>query len=130
MLDQNKGKVKVVFKHLPLGMHAQAKPAALAAIAAQNQGKFWQMHDKLFAAKGKLDQQNIEKMAADIGLDMEKFKKDLNDPATVAKMEKDIKDATKAGVSGTPSLFINGRPVTNRSPEGIKAMIEQEINKK
>jgi predicted DsbA family dithiol-disulfide isomerase len=126
-LEDNPDKLKIVFKHLPLQMHKQARPAALAAIAAQEQGKFWEMHDALFAGSRKLDKESIEKAAADIGLDMEKFKKDWNSPAVEAKLKKDMMDAGKAGVGGTPTLYINGRQVKGRGTNILQKMIDQEM---
>ena len=118
--------VKLVFKNLPLRMHDQAEPAALAAIAAQNQGKFWQMHDALFGVE-KLTKETIEAAAASIGLNMEQFKKDIADPATKQRLLKDMADARKADVSGTPTLFINGQRVKNRSLPAIQATIDHEL---
>ena len=129
VLEDNPDKLKIVFKHLPLQMHKQARPAALASIAAQEQGKFWEMHDALFAASKNLNKEAIEKAAADIGLDMEKFKKDWNSPAVEAKLKKDMMDAGKAGVGGTPSLYINGRQVKGRA-DVLQKMIDQELAQK
>ncbi|HEB49606.1 MAG TPA: disulfide bond formation protein DsbA [Desulfobulbus sp.] len=128
VLDHNRDTLKIVFKHLPLPMHNEAEPAALAAIAAQNQGKFWQMHDALFAAKP-LTPEKIDQAARQIGLDMARFKKDMNSPETRQKLARDMMDARKADVSGTPTLFINGRRVTNRSEQAIQQMIDQEVRK-
>ena len=128
-LKNNSDKLKVVFKHLPLQMHKEAEPAALAAIAADEQGKFWQMHDALFAAK-KLSAETIEQAAKDIGLDMEKFKKDVASAETKAKLQKDMTDAGKAGVGGTPTLFINGRQVKGRGGNVLQEMIDQELSAK
>jgi predicted DsbA family dithiol-disulfide isomerase len=127
ILKKNPDKLKVVFKHLPLQMHKQAKPAALASIAAHEQGKFWQMHDALFAVSKELSKETIEKAAKDIGLDMEKFKKDLASPSVQAKLKKDMVDAGKAGVGGTPTLFINGRQVKGRGANVLQEMIDQEL---
>ena len=111
-------------------MHNMARPAALAAIAAQNQGKFWQMHDALFAMGSKgLNREAFIKTAQELGLDVEKFKKDMDSPETKQKLAKDLADANKAGVSGTPTLFINGRKVQSRGPDSIQKMIDQEIKK-
>ena len=110
-------------------MHKQAAPAALAAIAAQNQGKFWQMHDALFAISNKLNKNSIEKAATTIELDMEQFKKDLNSQASKQKLAKDMAGANKAGISGTPALFINGRMVKKRDVTSIQKMIDQEMAK-
>ncbi len=128
VLDHNRDSLKIVFKHMPLPMHNMAEPAALAAIAAQNQGKFWQMHDALFASKP-LTREKIDQAAQQIGLDMARFRKDMNSPETRQKLARDMMDARKAEVSGTPTLFINGRRVTNRSEQAIQQMIDQELKK-
>ena len=107
-------------------MHNQAEPAALASIAAQNQGKFWQMHDALFSA-GTLTTESIEAAAVSTGLNMEQFKKDMVNPATKQKLHKDMADATKADVTGTPTLFINGRRVKDRRPPAIQKMVNREL---
>ncbi|WP_417909323.1 thioredoxin domain-containing protein [Candidatus Electronema sp. PJ] len=132
VMKKNPDKVKVVFKHMPLGMHQQAEPAARAAIAAQAQGKFWEMHDALFAAAtgSGLTAEAIDKAAAAIGLDVAKFKADLNSPATQEKLAKDMTTARLAEVNGTPTLFVNGRRVNSPSPDAIQKMIDQEVAKK
>jgi len=129
VLDTNPKKVKLVYKNLPLPMHKMAQPAALAALAALNQGKFWQMHDKLFEIRP-LSEKSIQDAARAIGLDMEKFKKDMASPATRQRLNKDIMDARKAGVSGTPTLFVNGQRVTDRRLPAIQAMIDKAAGKK
>uniref|UniRef100_UPI0040567AC2 thioredoxin domain-containing protein n=1 Tax=Candidatus Electronema sp. TaxID=2698783 RepID=UPI0040567AC2 len=131
VMKRNPDTVKVVFMHMPLNMHQQAEPAARAAIAAQEQGKFWQMHDALFAAANSgLSDADIEKAAAGIGLDMEKFKAAWNSPATQEKLTKDMSAARLAEVNGTPTIFVNGRRVNAPSPDVIQKMIEQELSKK
>jgi protein-disulfide isomerase len=130
VLEKNPDNVKIVFKHLPLRMHNMAEPAALAAIAAQNQGKFWQMHDAIFEAGPKaLTKEALLKDAETLGLDMEKFKADMNSPETRQKLAKDMADARKADVSGTPTLFINGHRVKNRGADAIQQMVDQEVAK-
>jgi len=129
VLEKNPEKLKIAFKHLPLRMHNMAESAALAAIAAQNQGKFWQMHDALFGA-GKLTKESIEAAAVETGLDMARFKKDLADPATKQKLHKDMADAQKAGITGTPSLYINGHKVKSRSIDAMQDMIDRELKAK
>lgn len=109
-------------------MHNMAETAALAAIAAQNQGKFWQMHDALFATP-KLNKETIDQAAESIKLDMDKFKKDMNSPETKHKLARDLASARQADVSGTPTLFINGRRVKSRGPDVIQQMVEQEMAK-
>ena len=109
-------------------MHNMAEAAALAAIAAQNQGKFWQMHDALFATP-KLNKETIDQAAKSIELDMDTFKKDMNSPETKQKLARDLASARQADVSGTPTLFINGRRVKSRGPDVIQQMVDQEMAK-
>jgi predicted DsbA family dithiol-disulfide isomerase len=122
----NKETVRVVFKHLPLPMHQQAEPAALAAIAAQRQGKFWEMHDALFHITN-WTPNSIEETAQKIGLDMAKFHSDLNNPETQVQLAKDRTDAQMADVSSTPSLFINGQPVRDRSLSSLQTMVDEAL---
>ncbi len=126
MLEKNPKNLKIAFKHLPLRMHNMAEPAALAAIAAQKQGKFWQMHDALFSA-GPLSRKSIDEAAKSIGLNMEQFKKDMADPTTKQRLYKDMMDARKADVTGTPTLFINGHRVRDRSLPALQKMIDQQV---
>lgn len=102
--------VRLVYKHYPLvKIHPHAELAAKAAIAAANQGKFWEMHHRLFSAHGRLEQQDLEEYAKELGLDVAKLRADLNAPATLERLEKDVKQAESLGLEGTPFIFINGR---------------------
>lgn len=132
VLQRNPDTVNMVFKHMPLGMHQLAEPAAKAAIAAQEQGKFWEMHDALFAAAsgGGLSADSIDKAAKDIGLDMEKFKADRDGQAVQERLSKDMSAARMAEVNGTPTLFVNGRRINAPNPDFIQKMIDQELAKK
>ena len=130
MLEKNPETLKIAFKNLPLtNIHNMAETAALAGLAAHNQGKFWQMHDALFAMNSELTQEKILAAAKGIGLDMDKFNADLSSDATKQRLVKDMMDARDAEVNGTPSLFINGRRVTDRSPEALQKMIDEEVAK-
>jgi protein-disulfide isomerase len=129
VMNQYPGRIKIFFKHMPLGMHQEAEPAARASIAAQQQGKFWEMHDALFANR-QLNNQSIEQAAAQIGLDIHQFRADWNSPATQQKLTKDINDARLAEVYGTPILFVNGRRVQTISLEAIQSMVAQELSKR
>lgn len=126
LLAANKDTLKVAFKHFPLRNHRQAQPAAKASIAAQKQGKFWEMHDALFKLD-KITPQLIDAAAAEIGLNMEQFNKDKNSTATRQQLAKDMHDGQSAEVSGTPSMFLNGVPVKNRSPQALQAMIDKAL---
>ncbi len=110
-------------------MHKQAKPAALAAIAAQNQGKFWQYHDELFLNMKALTPKKFMEIATNLGLDMEQFNKDILDQKSMQKLTKELRDGKMAGVKGTPAIFINGRRVKDRSAGGFQKMIDQELAK-
>ena len=130
ILKKNPETVKVVYKNLPLtNIHNMAEPAALAGLAAHNQGKFWQMHDALFAMNGQLSMEKILEAAKAIGLDMTKFNADLNSEATKQRLVKDVMDARQAEVNGTPSLFVNGRRVNDRGPDALQKMIDEEVAK-
>jgi len=121
--------VKVVFKHFPLSMHKFAKQAAVASIAARNQGKFWPLHDQLFANYNKLNDAKIRELAEDVGLDMARFDQDMANPALLQEVNTDMQLGGKAGVRGTPAAYINGRQLKDRSLKGFKRMIDAELKK-
>lgn len=111
-------------------MHNRAMPAAMAAEAAGKQGKFWEMHDKLFQDPRALTDENIEKYATEIGLDMAKFKEDLKDKKLEAKIKKQQQQGTTLGARGTPAFFVNGRFLSGAQPfEAFKALIDEEMKK-
>lgn len=130
ILKNNPDTIKVVFKHYPLPFHKKAIPAALSAIAAQQQGKFWEYHDLLFANQKQLSQEKTEELAKEAGLDLDRFKSDLMSPNTRQKLAKDMQDARNIGVRGTPSLYINGRKIKDRSAPAIQRLIDQELARK
>jgi protein-disulfide isomerase len=131
VLENNQNTLKIVYKNLPLtSIHNMAEPAALAALAAQKQGKFWQMHDAIFAIGGKnLSADKITAAAQEIGLDMQKFNSDRLSQAVRKQLDKDIADAKAAQVTGTPALFINGRRISDRSLQALQQIIDQELAK-
>lgn len=109
-------------------MHKFADPAARAALAAREQGKYWEFHDELFAAK-KLSLAKIENIAKELALDMEKFKADMNSPEVRGQINRDMAQAEKAGITGTPTAYINGRKLQDRSVKGIQKVIDEELAK-
>ena len=127
MLGKYPGKVKVVFKHFPLRSHKFSTKAALAAIAAQNQGKFWPFHDRLFDNYRNLTDQLIDQTARDLNLDMAQYERDIRDPKTAEQLRRDISDAQNAGVSGVPAVFINGKAMKNRHPQAFEKAIEEAL---
>ena len=126
VLEKNPDTVKIVFKNMPLNFHKFADPSARAALAAFNQGKFWEFHDKLFGAE-KLSNELINNIAVELNLDIAQFNKDMNSPEVKQMIKKDLLDARNAGVTGTPTIFINGKKLKNRSLDGFQALIDQEL---
>jgi protein-disulfide isomerase len=130
ILDTYGKDVRIVFRHLPLSFHRNAGPAAEAAMAAHEQGKFWEMHDKLFANQRQLTRENYEKWAQEIGLDMKKFRAALDTGKFKAYVDNDAQDANKVGARGTPAFFINGRLVSGAQPfESFKSVIDEELKR-
>jgi protein-disulfide isomerase len=101
--------VKLIFKEFPLDRHSQAAVAAAAALAAHKQGKFWPLHDALFAQNGRLSHEIIVSLAGNIGLDMTRFNSDFNSAEIKKAVAKDVDDGENAGVDSTPTLFIDGQ---------------------
>lgn len=109
LVEQYPGQVRLLFKNYPLTAHVHGESAARAAVAAGNQGKFWEMHHALFEHQDALEPRDIEKYAKDLGLDLAKFKADWAAEATADKVARDHKQGDALGVTGTPAIFINGR---------------------
>jgi protein-disulfide isomerase len=130
VLEKNKGKVKLAFKNFPLNNHQFARKAAAAALAAGKQGKFWELHDRLFQNYNRLNDQVVQEQAQQLGLDIQKFNKDMNDPQIMQVINQDMQDGAKAGVRGTPTLFVNGSLLRNTNLEGFQAAIDKELEKR
>ncbi len=126
-----KDRVKVVFKHYPLNFHKQAEPAALASIAAHEQGKFWEMHDKIFEGQKDISPEKLEEWAKAIGLDMDKYKASIASDKTKAALKADMDEANKAGIRGTPSFYINGRKYEGGgfTPDALKPIFKKYFPK-
>jgi protein-disulfide isomerase len=121
--------VKLVFKNFPLGMHKNARAAATAALAADRQGKFWPLHDLLFANYNKLNPQKIDQLAKEAGLNMERFSTDRVDPKLQQLVNADMQEGQRIGVRGTPTIFVNGRRLPQRSRAAFDNLIQSELNK-
>jgi protein-disulfide isomerase len=115
--------VKFVFKNLPLPFHPHAKPAATAAIAAGKQGKFWEFHDALFENQANLGDKFYLETAQKLGLNMDKFKKDLTSPEIAKQIEDEMAAGSKNGIQGTPGYFVNGVAVKGAYPASHFKMI-------
>jgi len=122
--------VKIVFKHLPLAMHKQAPAAHAAAEAAHRQGRFWEMHDLIFANQRQLTAEKFYEHAATLNLDVEQFKKDYLSAEVKKAVDADAKEAGRLGVTGTPGFFINGRFLSGAKPfDAFKEVIDEELKK-
>jgi protein-disulfide isomerase len=130
VLEKNNGKVKLVFKNFPLNTHQFARKAAVAALAAGKQGKFWEFQDRLFQNYNRLNDQVVKEQAQQLGLDIQKFEKDMNDPQILQVINEDMQDGTKAGVRGTPTIYVNGVPLRDTNLEGFQVAIDKELGKR
>jgi protein-disulfide isomerase len=106
----------VAWKNHPLPFHKDAMPAAMASMAAHEQGKFWEYHDKLFANQQKLSRADLLKYAKELKLDVAKFTKDLDSGKYKAQIEADTNEAVAIGAGGTPAFFVNGRFLNGAKP--------------
>ena len=130
MLEKYPNDVKLVVKHFPLPMHSYARKAAIAALAAGKQGKFWEVHEKLFANQRDLSDAKVEAIVRDLGLNMDQFNQDLKDPAIASLIDRDINNGRAASVQGTPTIFVSGKLLNQRSLQGFQQAIEVELKKK
>ena len=122
--------VRFIYKQMPLiQIHQNALNASKAVVAAGKQGKYWEMHDEVFKISRNLVLDEIKKAAEKLGLDMKKFEADLNSPETDKLVKDDLATAAQTDVSGTPTFFIGGKRVMNRTIEGMKQMVEDELKK-
>lgn len=122
-------KISFVFKHYPLAKHTQAKPAAIASIAAERQGKFWEYKAALFEHQRDLKTEGIyEQIAQEVGLDLEQFRRDIADPAMESQIKADVAQAKKLGVTGTPCFFVNGYKLKGAKPlDAFVDVIDREL---
>lgn len=121
--------VKIAFKHYPLPFHKEAEPAAKAAWAAQQQGKFWEFHDALFNNQDKLGQDFYLATAKELKLDEAKFKADMASEAAAKQVREDADLGSKNGIQGTPGFFVNGVAVKGAYPVShFKTIIDRWLN--
>lgn len=130
ILDRYPQKVKLVVKQFPLRSHPQAMPAAKAALAAHRQGKFWDMHEKLFQKQNELNEVKIKELAQSLGLDMARFEKDMKDPEIERMINQDLQNGFQVQVQGTPTVFVNGKLVRRADLRGILEVVESELKRK
>ena len=129
------GKVKFVYRDFPLSFHPAAIPSAQAAQCAKDQNKFWEMHDKIFGEQAKQGTGTVtygvtelKKWASQIGLNSANFNQCLDSGKYKSEVEKDVADGSSYGVSGTPTLYINGNPIVGAQPfSAFKTVIDEEL---
>lgn len=121
------GRVKLIFKQYPLDGHPRAAPAARAAVAASRQGKFWEMHDLLFAHQHELEDEDLERYAVQLGLDLERFRADIVSPEVQRRIDADRQEGHRVDVQGTPTIFINGR-LFHENPQALSAYLREELD--
>jgi protein-disulfide isomerase len=127
IVEESNGKVKLIFKQYPLPGHPKAREAAKATIAAHKQGKFWEMHDLLFENQDRLATANLDDYAKKLGLDVKKFKADMQSKETEKKIEADIAEGHAAGVDSTPSIYVNDRSFIF-PPDQLDAYVREELD--
>ena len=122
--------MKLVFKQFPLSNHSQAALAAEASLAAHAQGKFWEMHDIMYAHFRDLSREHIFGWAKQIGLNMDRFKADLDSRKFKAQVEKETAEGDAAGVEGTPTFYVNGQKYNGSlDPEAFASVLTGELKK-
>jgi protein-disulfide isomerase len=127
-LEKYKGKIRLVFRDYPLDFHKLAPKAAEAAHCAGDQGKYWEMHGKLFAATPKLEVTDLKAYARDLKLEGDRFDKCLDSGDKAKVVQEHFQAGKDAGVNGTPAFFINGRLISGAQPlEAFKTIIDAEL---
>ena len=127
VLEQYPGKVNIAFKHFPLRSHAYAYKAAQAAVAAQQQGKFWSFHDLLFRKYQQINDKRIDEISKVLKLDLSRFKNEMAAANTQSRIKTDLNEGRQIGVRGTPTVFINGILLRNKTLEGFRQAIARAL---
>jgi protein-disulfide isomerase len=131
VLDTYGDRIRFVYRHYPLKNHPRARPAAEAAQCANEQGKFWPYHNLLFGTPGHLEDAELKKSAASLGMNPEQFNACVDSHKYAADVDADIAAGDEAGVSGTPAFYINGRVLSGAQPfEAFTAIIDEELANK
>ena len=120
-------RVRLVVRDFPLSQHANARKAAEAAEAAREQGKYWEYVSVLFRNQSALGVDKLKQYATDLGLDRTKFDASLDSGKFAEQVQRDLVDGRKLGINGTPTIYINGKRVSDNSYEGMKAAIEAAL---
>jgi protein-disulfide isomerase len=127
VLEKNPKTVKIVFKNFPIRSHKFAVQAALAALAAGRQAKFWDFHDELFKNYNRLNEDKIQEIAAKLKLNLAQFEKDRKDPLLLEQIKHDYNEAIRIGLRSVPTVFVNGRKLKDRSLKGVQTLIDKAL---
>lgn len=131
VLERYPTQVRLVFKHYPLDNHPKARPAAEAALCAEEQGKFWEFHEKLFQKAPQIAPEQLAAIATEAGLDAAKLEECVKAKRFASRVDADLAEGKKAGVAGTPSFYVNGVPVAGgRNVEDFAKAINAELERK
>ncbi len=128
LMEKYRSDLRFVYRHFPLQQHPNAQIAAEAAEAAGAQGKFWEMHDLLFANNTTLSQDVINGLGLELSLDMEKFTKELSSGKYKDKVRKDVNDGQILGVDATPTFFLNGKKLKLFSFADLDTEVVKALN--
>lgn len=126
MLEKFPNDVSYVIKHFPLSNHQFAHQGAMAALAAGNQGKFWEFHSQLLENHKQLNDEKILEIAGGMDLNMDQFNQDRQSASNRRLIQEDIENGKKIGVRGTPSVFMNGKRISNRELGNLPELIMRE----
>lgn len=128
--------LQFIYRHFPLSQHVHSRQAAILAEAAGEQGKFWEMHDKLFDTQTQWSEMSDSDaiafflgLAKQLGLDENKVKQELQQDTFKAKIDADIAEGNRLGVNATPTFFLNGHKLNLQSFDDLNTAVSQEINK-
>jgi protein-disulfide isomerase len=127
LLAEYADRVRLVVRDFPLSQHEHAAKAAEAAEAAREQGKYWEFIALLYSRQSALQPEKLKEYATELGLDRERFDAALASNKFTDKVQRDLLDGQKLGVGGTPTLYLNGKRISDRSYEGLKASIEEAL---
>jgi protein-disulfide isomerase len=121
-------RIRMVYRDFPLPMHPQAAKAAEAGACAREQGKFWEMHDRIFENQARLQVSDLKRYAGELGLELPAFEQCLDSGRHAADWKRDLEEGARYGVSATPAFFINGRPLVGALPfESFAQIIDDEL---
>jgi len=130
VIEKNKNTVKVVFKNFPLSNHKYSRKAAAAALVADAKGKYWEFNEELFKNMRQLSDKKVREIATRLGLDPDEIFKEMKTKKIQGIIAQDMKDAIKAEIMGTPTIFVNGRLLKDRSFKGFQDMINAQLKKR